>query len=377
MAYTGTQRNHCVPAFTLALAIVLDGCGVSTTSQPSPQPAATLAATVDAVVQAQMQQYGIPGMVVALAKNGSMLYVQAYGVTNLTTNSRTSTNAIYEIGSITKQFTAALIMKLHEQGKLRLDDSVATYLPQYNFPSAITLRMCLTHTSGLANYTDFPQLPDWINQGVPEPAVLTAVSQAPLDFPPGTRYSYSNSNFFVLGAIIETVTGQSYEANLEQSIFQPLSLLNTYYTLPPAEASATGYANKGVGLAPAVVWDRSAAFAAGALSSNVYDLIIWDQALLSGKVVSPQSFQQMTTSDSLVDSGGNSYGFGVALSKFNNRQIAWHAGQIGGFYAENVLFLDDGFTLVVLTNDQDIDTDPFVLKIMSAVCNSSQLSSTC
>jgi CubicO group peptidase (beta-lactamase class C family) len=130
-------------------------------------------------------------------------------------------------------------------------------------------------------------------------------------------------------------------------------------------------------LVPAVVWDRSAAFAAGALSSNVYDLVTWDEALTSGRIVSPQSFQEMTTSNGFVDSGGNSYGFGLALSKFNNRQLEWHAGQIGGFYTENVVFLDDGFTLVVLTNDQDIDTDPFVLKIMNAVCNSSQLSSTC
>ena len=138
-------------------------------------------------------------MTVALAKNGTMLYVQGYGVSDLTTSQPTQPADVFEIGSITKQFTAALIMKLQEQGQLHVDDSIATYLPEYNFLPAITLRMMLTHTSGLANFTDFPQLGDWIRNGVSEATVLTAVSQAPLQFQPGTQYSYSNSNFFALG----------------------------------------------------------------------------------------------------------------------------------------------------------------------------------
>ena len=107
-------------------------------------------------------------------------------------------------------------MKLQEQGKLHVGDSMSTHLPQYGFPSPITLRMLLTHTSGLANYTSFSQFPEWSVNGVPEATVLTAVSQAPLQYTPGTAYSYSNSNYFALGAIIEGVTGQSYESNLDQ-----------------------------------------------------------------------------------------------------------------------------------------------------------------
>ncbi len=364
----------------IGVAAVLCGCGGANSSSPSqeqdPAPI-SLAGTVDGIVQTHMQQNGIPGMVVALAKGGSLLYVHGYGVTNVATNAPTEPGTIYEIGSITKQFTAALIMKLKEQGKLTLDDPVSKFLPQYNFPLAVTIRMCLTHTSGLADYTTFPQLGDWIKNGVSEPTVLTVVSEAPVLFQPGTKYSYSNSNFFLLGSIIEALTGQSYEANLEQVILQPLSLQNTYYQVPPADQSATGYTSNGLGLVPARIWDRSAAFSAGALSSNVYDLITWDRALTSGKVVSAQSFQEMTTSNGFTDSGGTSYGLGLALSKFNKRPIVWHTGQIGGFYAENVVFLDDGFTLVVLTNDQDIDTDPFVLKVMNAVCTSAQLSTYC
>lgn len=358
-----------------AIALLLVGCGSS--NIPQGQQASLLSSTVDQLAQSTMQEQGIPGMTVALAKNGAMLYDRGYGVSDLATQASAQPGMIFEIGSITKQFTAALIMKLAEQGQLRVDDSIALYLPEYNFPSAITLRMMLTHTSGLANFTDFPQLGDWVKNGVAEATVLAAVSQAPLEFPPGTRYSYSNSNFFALGTIIEKLTGQSYAADVEQYLSQPLGLTNTYYTLPPADQSATGYTNNGSGLVPAILWDRSAAFAAGALSSNIYDLVAWDNALIHGKVVSPASFKAMTTPNGFPMPGGGSYGFGVALWTFNNRPIMWHDGQIGGFTTETAVFLDSGFAIVVLTNDQDADPDALVLKIMNSVCNSSQLSGNC
>jgi CubicO group peptidase (beta-lactamase class C family) len=356
--------------------LALVGCNGPSLS-PSPTQPSGLGMAVDAVVQSSIQQSGVPGITVAVAKNNTMLYVQGYGVTDVTTHQAMQPRVIFEIGSITKQFTAALIMKLQEQGKLHLSDSMASYLPEYGFPAPITIRMLLTHTSGLADFTDFPQLGPWIQNGVAEATVLIAVSQAPLQFQPGTKYSYSNSNFFALGTIIERITGQSYATNLEQQILQPLALQSTYYVLPPTSLSATGYTNNGMGLQPAVLWDRSAAFATGALSSNVYDLVTWDNALRHGMAVSPDSFKAMTTSNGFLDSGGNTYGFGLALYTFDHHPIMWHSGQIGGFYAENVVFLDSGFTVVVLTNDQDVDTDPLVFAIMNAVCGSAQLVANC
>jgi D-alanyl-D-alanine carboxypeptidase len=368
------MRSSFFLAF-VGLALAFAGCGGS--SAPSPQQGSLLGSAVDGVAQAAMQQQGIPGMTVALSKNGTMLYLQGYGVSDLTTRQATQPGAIFEIGSVTKQFTAALIMNLQEQGLLHVDDSISVYLPEYSFPSAITLRMMLTHTSGLADFTNFPQLGDWVRNGVSEATVLTAVSQQPLQFPPGTQYSYSNTNFFALGTIIEKLTGQSYAENLNQYIIQPLGLKSTYYSLPPAGRSATGYTNNGAGLVPAILWNRSAAFAAGALSSDIYDLVVWDNALINGKVVSPASFKTMTASNGFAIPGGGSYGFGLALSTFNSRPIIWHNGQIGGFTAETAVFLDSGFAVVVLTNDQDADPDTVVLNIMSAVCNSPRLSGNC
>lgn len=344
---------------------------MSSGSQPT-----SLSAAVDSVVKTAMQQ-GIPGMTVALAKNGSMLYVQAYGVSDSANNVATQPGTIFEIGSITKQFTAAVIMKLQEQGKLHVDDSVDTYLPEYTFPAAITLRMLLTHTSGLANYTGFAQYPGWAIHGVSEPTVLNAVSQTPLLFTPGTQWSYSNSNYFLLGAIIEKVSGLPYPANLAQYIFQPLALTSTYYSLPPPAQAAVGYTLNAQNTVPALEVDRSAPFAAGALSSNVNDLVAWDNALIHGRVVTPESFTEMTTPVGVSVAAGAPYGFGIGLRTFNSRPTIWHNGLINGFTADTNVFLDSGFAVVVLTNTDAANPDAIALQIMSAVCDAPQLSSNC
>lgn len=362
---------------TLAVVLGMSSCGGgSSAPASSTPPSPTLGALVDSFATGALQSQDLPGMTVALAKNGTMLYAKAYGSADLATQSPTQTSTIFEIGSITKQFTAALIMQLQEQGKLNVDDSITKYLPEYNFPAAITLRMLLTHTSGLANYTSLTQYSSWETNGVSEATVLTAVSQTPLLFQPGTQWSYSNSNYFALGAIIESITGQSYATDLSQSIFQPLGLTSTSYTLPPPAQSAIGYTLGTTGLIPASVADRSAVFAAGALSTNLYDLIAWDAALIQGKVVSPASFKEMTTPDGFEENGG-SYGFGLGLRTFNNRPTIWHNGRVNGFTAETDVFLDSGFAVVVLVNSDNANPDAIALQIISGVCNSPQFSSDC
>jgi CubicO group peptidase (beta-lactamase class C family) len=159
------------------LAVGLTGCGGSGSTAAAPPPQQTLGGLVDPLASSAMKQQGIPGMTVSLAKNGTMLYAQAYGDSDIATGATSQTSTIFEIGSITKQFTAALIMKLQEQGALHVDDSIQTYLPEYKFPAAITLRTLMNHTSGLANYTTFTQYPNWGLNGVSEQTILTTVSQ--------------------------------------------------------------------------------------------------------------------------------------------------------------------------------------------------------
>ena len=354
-------------------ACFFSGCSASHT--PSNQQS-TIESTVDGAVKAYVLTSGVPAVTVALAQNGKIIYAQGYGYSDVSTKQAATPSDIFEIGSITKRFTAAIIMKLQEQGKLHVDDSMATYLSQYAFPSAITLRMLLTHTSGLANYTAFPQFSGWSSDGVSEGTVLTAVSQAPLLFAPGAEYSYSNSNYFALGAIIEAVTGQSYETNLDQYIIHPLGLQNVYYELPPVALTATGYDNSAGPVAPVTPWVRSSAFAAGALSTNVYDLVTWENALMNGQVVSPASFREMTTSNGFV-SNGQSYGFGLALETYNGHPVMWHNGGIAGYLTQELVFLDSGVTLVEFTNLDTIDLNLGFVNILDAVCGSSQLSGAC
>jgi D-alanyl-D-alanine carboxypeptidase len=361
------------------LAIGLAGCGGGggSATSSSPQQLVTLGGLVDPLATAAMKQQNIPGMTVALAMNGTMLYAQAYGDSNIATSSAAQTSTIFEIGSITKQFTASLIMQLQEQGALHVDDSIQSYLPQYNFPSAITLRMLLNHTSGLANYTTFSQYPGWAANGVSEQTILSAVSQTPLLFSPGTQWSYSNSNYFALGAIIEKLTGQSYADNLAQHIFKPLGLTNTYFSVPPSTQSAIGYTSNGTNLIPALVCNRSTAFSAGALSSNVLDLVAWDHALTTGQVVSPASFTLMTTPVNPSIPGGGSYGFGLFLRSFAGHPTIWHSGGINGFSAETDVFLDSGLAVVVLTNSDKADPDSIATTIMGSVCASAQFGKDC
>lgn len=372
-----SKLHLLLSAFLLVTAISFSGCGGSSGQSPAPSnQQTTIESTVDEAVKAYVLPSGVPGVTVDLAQNGNTIYAQGYGYSDVSTKQAAKPTDIFEIGSITKQFTAAIIMKLQEQGKLHVDDSMSTYLPQYGFPSAITLRMLLTHTSGLANYTSFSRFPEWSANGVPEATVLTAVSQAPLQFTPGTAYSYSNSNYFALGGIIEVVTGQSYESNLDQDIFQPLGLQNTYYELPPAALAATGYDNSMGPLEPVTPWTRSSAFAAGALSANVHDLVTWENALMHGQVVSPTSFKEMTTSNGFV-SNGQSYGFGLVLQTYNGHPVMWHNGGITGFLTQEMVFLDSGVTLAEFANLDTIDLNSGFVMILNAVCSSAQLSGTC
>src|SRR5215469_5857150 len=145
-----------------------------------------------------------------------MLYVRGYGTSDLATARPNQSSTVFEIGSITKQFTAALIMQLQEQGKLHIDDSAASYLPGYSFASAITIRMLLNQTSGLADFTNFGNFGQWVLDGVSEPDALTEIAQAGLQFTPGSRYDYSNSNYYLLGSIIEKVSGEAYAVDLQQ-----------------------------------------------------------------------------------------------------------------------------------------------------------------
>jgi D-alanyl-D-alanine carboxypeptidase len=337
----------------------------------------SLASVVDPLVANEMKAQGLPGAAVAIAKNGTILYTQGYGYADLATCQPVQPSMDFQIGSVTKQFTAAAVLQLQNAGKVNIDDPVVAYLPSYAFDARITLRMLLTQTSGLQNYLDFPDVSSWIN-GVSEPTVLTQIAQAPLIFTPGTYYAYSNSNYFVLGSVIEAVSSVTYPSYMASNIFQPVGLSHTSY-LEPAD-SASPYTQ---GPNPGIIPDPSLFFSAGALWSNVQDLATWDAALLNGKVMPAALFALMVTPSGLPmypQGGASPYAMGLVRDTQVGHPLAWHNGETVAYTSFNGMFLDDGFSVIVLTNMPVKEGTPLLnleRQLMQGICTSSATAGNC
>lgn len=324
-----------------------------------------------------MKVQSLVGMSAAVAKDGTILYTQGYGYANLNTCQPVQPAMDFQIGSITKQFTAAAVLQLQNDGKLNIDNSVITYLPSYAFDPRITLRMLLTQTSGLPDYLKFSAVGSWFN-GVSEQTVLTEIVQAPLVFTPGSYYQYSNSNYFVLGSVIEAVSSITYPSYMASNIFQPLGLANTSY-LQPAGIASPYTQGPSTGFIP----DPSVYFSAGALWSNVRDLATWDAALINGKVIPSALFTVMVTPSGapIYQQGGPSgYAMGLGIARISGHPFAYHNGGTDSYTAFNGMFLDDGFSVIVLTNmpvKEDVPLLNLEEQLIEGICSSSATSGNC
>lgn len=341
-------------------------------------PAGTIGAQVDALVAAEMNAKGLPGMAVAIAKDGVVIYAQGYGYANLSSCAPVQADTEFQIGSVTKQFTAAAILKLHAAGTLNIETTAASYLPAYAFDSRVTIRMLLEQTAGLVNYTDFPEATGWLG-GVTPNTVLTAIAQRPLAFTPGSAYQYSNSNYFVLGAIIEAVTGRTYENYMQADIATPIGLTRTAYQQPLTSAFPYTTGNR-----PGIIPHPSALFAAGALWSNVTDLAKWDVALRHGNVIPIVDFNTMITPPIGIPEFGRStasiYAMGWVRQTLINRPFVWHNGETLAYTAFNGMFLDNGFTVSVLTNvdiHENSPLYPFARSLIQTICTTPSTATSC
>ncbi|HEY4209945.1 MAG TPA: serine hydrolase domain-containing protein [Steroidobacteraceae bacterium] len=331
---------------------------------------------VDAAVAVEMAAQHLPGMTVALAKNGTVLYAQGYGYADLTTCTPMAADAQMQIGSLTKQFTAVAVLQLQQSGKVDIDQPVVTYLPTYAFDARITLRMLLNQTSGLQDYVLFPELQQYIT-GAPEAIALNAIVQHSLHFAPGTAYEYSNSNYFILGSVLEAVTGSSYPDYLLTKVFAPAGLASTFYQRP-AQSAAPYVPGTDGKPTPGVIPDSSAYFSAGALWSNVQDLSTWDAALLGGKELPPSLVTLMMTPSGqkpFNPQDGTSYGMGlIAGGTLAGHPFVWHNGQTISYTSFNGMLTDDGFTLTVLTNyptNEDFPLYGFGKNLIGSLCTAS------
>jgi CubicO group peptidase (beta-lactamase class C family) len=304
------------------------------------------AARMDQIVQSYVANRQFMGTVL-VARGSQVLFSKGYGSANLEWDVPNAPNTKFRLGSVTKQFTAASILLLEQRGKLNVGDPVKKYLP--DAPAAwdkITIFHLLTHTSGIPNFTSFPEYRK-LEPFAATPAELVArFRDKPLDFEPGEKWSYSNSGYLLLGYLLEKISGDKYEKFVADNIFTPLGMKDSGYDSNSAVIPhrASGYVSGPKGFENAGFIHMSIPHGAGALYSTTEDLLKWEQGLFGGKVLQPASLEKMTTPFK------NNYAFGLAVESAAGRKVIQHGGGIEGFNTDLTYFPEDKLTVVVLGN---------------------------
>jgi CubicO group peptidase (beta-lactamase class C family) len=311
----------------------------------------------DDYLKGEMEKHRIPGLALTVVRDGKAVKTAAYGLANVELNAPVKMETAFEIGSITKQFTAAGILLLQQDGKLSVDDKIARYLT--NVPAAwapITVRHLLTHTSGLKTYTGLDGFE--LRRHLTQAQFIQAIGKQPLEFAPGESWKYCNTGFNLLGCIIENVSGQSYWDFMHERVFQPLGMNATTNRLPsliiPNRANGYEQANH--------AWinrdyDLTDVFSAGALVSTIGDLAKWNVALDCNDPLSAKSKDQMWTPTKLNSGKMTKYGFGWFIGTLQGHKNIGHSGSTSGFSASIQRFPDDRLAVILLTNtDEQIAT---------------------
>lgn len=304
---------------------------------------------------------GEPGAAVVVARDGRPFFRRAYGLADAEFGVMLEPDMVFRIGSVTKQFTAALILRMAEAGRLSLSDPVSRYLP--DAPAAwraITIEHLLSHTAGLPNYTAQPGYVARVHEKLSVEELLDLFRHLPLEFEPGTRFSYSNSGYAVAGAIVERVAGRPFAEALREELLVPLALHQTFYDDPERilPRRARGYVERGGVLLNAPYISITHAYAAGALASTLDDLVAWDAALTSGRALRTESLARMFSPVRLADGTLTQYGLGWALSEYDGHSIAEHGGGIPGFRSHVIRVPDERLYVAVLSNLDRPGADP-------------------
>jgi D-alanyl-D-alanine carboxypeptidase len=319
---------------------------------PSPQVDAALAVKVDSIANQLLRTTGVPSASVAVVTHGRLAYAKAYGSAKLEPHLAASPDMRYAIGSISKQFTAAALLLLQQDGKLSMDDPVSRFLPGLTRGNEVTIRQLLSHTSG---YQDFwPQ--DYVMPMMLKPATPQSIAdrwgKQPLDFDPGTRWQYSNTNYTLAGMVVEKASGMPFFQFVRSRILDPVGLQSASdFDVSPSAANPTGYLRYGLGpLRPAPDAGSGWMWAAGELAMTASDLAKWDISLIRRSLLAPKSYSELETEVRLKNGSGTGYGLGVSVAMRGGRLQVEHNGEVSGFTAENMVFPDDSAAVVVLTN---------------------------
>jgi D-alanyl-D-alanine carboxypeptidase len=322
-------------------------------------PAAARADEVDDYVAAQMAKRHIPGLSLAVVKDGLVVKAKGYGLANVELKAPATEETVYELGSITKQFTAAAVMMLVEEGKLGLDDPIHDHLK--GLPDAwkgVAVRHLLNHTSGIKSYTGVTDFVKLTRNDYKAEEIVKLVADKPMEIEPGESWAYNNTGYYLLGMLVEKASGKRYGDFLAERIFKPLGMTRTRPNNPKEviPGRAAGYGEIFGVLINRDPITPTSAFAAGNLVSTVGDMVKWDAALAGGKLLSASSYDQMYTPTRLKNGDPRPYGFGWAVgSRFRHKYLN-HGGGTAGFSTIIYRYPADKLTVIVLSNLASADT---------------------
>jgi CubicO group peptidase (beta-lactamase class C family) len=308
---------------------------------------------IDIATREVLHVTGAPSASIAIVKDGKIAYANAYGFARLDKRLAATPDTRYAIGSVTKQFTAAAVLMLAEEGKLSLDDPVGKYIPGLTSGDRITIRQALSHTSGYRDY--WPQ--DYVIPRLESPAshgdILDRFAKAPLDFEPGSDWQYSNTNYTISGMIVEKLSGDTLFDFMRKRMFEPLGMDSAldYDTNDLGARDAAPYTRYALGPPrPAPRIAPTWLYAAGMLAMTASDLAKWNMAVLKRSLLKPQSYDQQQTSIKLTNGKDSGYGLGLFIGTKSGRRMFEHGGALSGFTSENRIFPDDGVAITVLVN---------------------------
>jgi D-alanyl-D-alanine carboxypeptidase len=332
---------------TACLLCVSAAAAAQTTLSPD------VTAQIDAAVTDALESTGAPSASIAIVKDGQLAYAHAYGLANVEAKTAATPAMRYSIGSVSKQFAASAILLLAEEGKLSLDDKVEKFVPGLTRGGEVTLRQLLSMTSGYQDY--WPQ--DYVMPGMLKPVtpqeIVSRWAKIPLDFEPGTRWQYSNTNYVIIGLVVQKVAGQPLFDFLQQRVFGKLGMTTIHNVdeAPLGPSDAARYTRVATApVRPAPKEGRGWIFAAGELAMTGSDLAKWDISLIDQSVLKPESYRALETETILTNGVGTSYGLGVNVRMAGAHRLISHTGEVSGFTAYNGVYPDDKIAVVVLVN---------------------------
>jgi len=345
------MTNLTKRALVLTAALIVPVAPV--VAQSATALSSAIRARIDSIATEEMTASGAPSISLAVVKDGAIAYTNAYGLARLAPPTRALPSMRYSIGSVSKQFTATAILMLAEEGKLSLDDKVSRFVPGLTRGNEVTIRQILSMTSGYQDY--WPQ--DYVMPPMLKPITAQAIidqwAKKPLDFEPGTKWQYSNTNYVIAGLVVEKASGMPLVEFLKRRIFTPLDMKSVMVIDEGPLGPGDPERYERFGLGPPRIAPKEGPgwlFAAGELAMNSSDLATWDISVIKQSLMKPASYHTQQTTTLLADGRSTGYGLGVNVGSFQGHRLIVHNGEVSGFSTQNMIFPDDRMAIVVFAN---------------------------